>query len=250
MTRTQLTLLGLAGTLGALAVVIAVTGAFTGHGVLRWIGIFALGLAVLLAGLTLWEPNLHRRDDREKMGVALLAASLFFSTGAFMALQTERVNRSTSEQRIAAERGFDRAAEKRNLIVELGVRRNLTAIDLRRRDISGAALKGRALHRARLDAANLNDSDLTGARMRRAVLDGTRLQNAQLQRADLRGARLFGADLRRADLRGADLRGTRGLLSARLRGARVDAATRWPDLDSFAPRAWGLICVGGCGTPA
>lgn len=73
---------------------------------------------------------------------------------------------------------------------------------------------------------------LCGTDLRGALLRGVGLRRADLTDADLRGADLRTADLRSAtlcgtDLRGADLRGSR-LADADFRGARYDAATRWP----------------------
>jgi hypothetical protein len=247
---TRVALLAIAGGLGGTSVLVAVSTAFTDHDALRWMAIFGIALSVMMAGLVLWTPDLTRREDREKVGLALMAAALFFTTGAFMALQTERVERASDRERLATERGFDLAAEKRRLIVELGVRRNLTAIDLRHRDVSGAALRGRTLTRALLDGANMNNTDLTRASLRGAVLVRTRLSGARLRNADLRGSDLSFAVLRGADLRGADLRGTKGIASAALRGARADADTRWPTMGSIEPDDRGVVCLGGdCGTP-
>lgn len=245
----RLAVLATTGGLGFAFAMVVVAASISDHDTLRWIAIFGVALTVLAGGLTLWTPNLTEKADREKVGLALLAGSLFFGGGAFMTLQAEQVSEKTSSQEIQAERGFELAAERRRLIVELGVRRDLTGIDLRGRDLSGAALRNRTLSRALLNAANMQDTDLTGANLRGALLVRTRLAQATLNGADLRGANLSQARLAGADLRGADLRAAHGLETAILDGAVADATTRWPRIDGFGPKAGGVLCAGGdCGT--
>ena len=245
----RLAVLATAGGLGFAFAMVVVAASISDHDTLRWVAIFGVALTVLTGGLTLWTPNLAEKADREKVGLALLAGSLFFGGGAFMTLQAEQVSEKTSSQEIQAERGFELAAERRQLIVELGVRRDLTGIDLRGRDLSTVALRNRTLTRALLNAANMRNTDLTGANLRGALLVGTKLTDATLNGADLRGANLSQARLPGADLREADLRGTRGLETANLDGAVADATTRWPRIDGFGPKAAGVLCAGGdCGT--
>ena len=247
--RLRVRILAIIAAIAAVSILTAVFASVADHDTLRWVAIFSLALAILSAGLTLWTPNLARKDDREKVGLALLAASLFFGAGAFMTLQAERVTIKTGEQRIEAERGFDLAAEKRQLVLELGVQRDLTAIDLRRRDVSGAALRGRNLPRALLNAANLQGSDLSEANLRGAVMIRSRLNGATLKKSDLRGADLSFAQLQGADIRGADLREVDGLPSAKIAGAVADRTTLWPRMSGFSPRTAGVRCVAdNCGT--
>jgi uncharacterized protein YjbI with pentapeptide repeats len=246
---TSAAVLASAVALAGTCVLVAVSAALSNNDAVRWVAVFGVVLCVLVAGLTLWTPDLRKAEDREKVGLALLAASLFFGTGSFMALQDERVAARTGLEQTEAERGFELAAEKRRLIVELGVRKNLSGIDLRQRDVSGAALRGRRLSRALLNGANMQSTDLSGANLRAATLYRTRLGGATLRNADVRGATLTLARLQGADLRGADLRGTTGVESANLRGAVADAGTRWPRIDGFGPRSAGVVCVAGdCGT--
>lgn len=246
---TRLRIFGSAAALGATWVLVAVSATLANHDALRWTAVFGVVFCVLIAGLTLWTPDLRKAEDREKVGLALLAASLFFGTGSFMALQGEQVTEQAGLERREAERGFELAAEKRRLIVELGVRKDLSGIDLRRRDMAGAALRGRRLSRALLNGANMQGTDLSGARLRSTALVRTRLGGATLRNADLRGADLTFARLQGADLRGADLRGVAGLDRANLRGAVADTRTRWPRVDGFGPKSARMVCVAGdCGT--
>ena len=74
--------------------------------------------------------------------------------------------------------------------------------------ITGAALQGMLLSRAKLNRAVLDRARLSAATLDRANLIGAQLEEALLDRTDLTGARLSGANLRRADLtdaRAADL---------------------------------------------
>ena len=107
---------------------------------------------------------------------------------------------------------------------------NLTKAYLFRADLSGAYLIGAQLHSATLTHANLTAAYLNKADCREAGMAGT-----ILFRADLRDARMEETDLRSADLREADLRGTR------LKGAKFDATTQWPE--GFDPLAAGALLI-------
>jgi len=107
--------------------------------------------------------------------------------------------------------------------------------------LADAALPGVQWPYADLEGVNLDGADLQGAVLCGSNLSGTDLRRANLRGADLSHAallntRLIGASLIGADLRGADFVG-RGmgrvlwyddLDRADLRGARYNAATRWP----------------------
>jgi uncharacterized protein YjbI with pentapeptide repeats len=95
-----------------------------------------------------------------------------------------------------------------------------------------------AVDRLQLFDTDLRGAFLVGANLQAALLGGVHLQGSSLRDADLRGAflvyaqlsdvSLHGTDLRGADLRSAQLEGARHLEHADLRGAVVDAKTRWP----------------------
>ena len=76
-------------------------------------------------------------------------------------------------------------------------------IELIKRSLAGANLRG-----ADLSGTNLSWNDLSGANLRGADLRGADLSGASLSGADLSGADLRGADLGGTDLSGADLGGT------------------------------------------
>jgi uncharacterized protein YjbI with pentapeptide repeats len=101
-------------------------------------------------------------------------------------------------------------------------RMNLSNVNLRRADLSGA----------NLSEANLNE----------CVLIGADLKEANLGRTVLRGANLSGADLTGANLRGANLRGT-NLRGAQLRGADLSDAVFW-DADLTKASLWKAILRG------
>lgn len=90
-------------------------------------------------------------------------------------------------------------------------------------DLTGADLRLVAARGARLPKALLFQADCTGIDLRDADLRGARLRGALLAGADLTGTNLAGADLS-----GTDLREVRGLTTARVRDAIIDATTALP----------------------
>lgn len=100
---------------------------------------------------------------------------------------------------------------------------NLAGADLRFSNLSGAQFIRANLSRARLTGsdlryANFHGADLGGATLRYVDLRSAYLYRADLRRSDLRYANLYDADLYDADLRYADLIGliTDGLPSGHL----------------------------------
>ena len=113
----------------------------------------------------------------------------------------------------------------------------MSALDVPRLPLTGAALRGADLQEVRLPGANLDAADLTQANLARADLlrvsmQGTHLAGASFREANLQGAVLdisqpFDTNFRRADLRKATLRGD--LSGADFSGAVFDLGTQWPD---------------------
>ena len=102
--------------------------------------------------------------------------------------------------------------------------------DLRRANLSGAALSMEKLRWADLRSANLSGADLSGADLRNANLSCAVLSGADLSCAVLSGADLSGADLSGADLSCADIRWA-NLSSANLSEANLSCADiRWADI--------------------
>lgn len=115
-------------------------------------------------------------------------------------------------------------------------------------DVTSGDLSGHRLRHADLSGRRIIDTDfshtwLQGANLRGVDLSGSRLDHADLSKADLRGAVLdqvivTEASLWGADLRGADLSGARNLVTATLRRAWYDSATRFPP--GFDPERAGM----------
>lgn len=112
----------------------------------------------------------------------------------------------------------------------------MSALDVPRLPLTGAALRGADLQGVRLPGATFDDADLTqtnfsGADLLRASMQGTQLSGATFRNANLQGAtldveQLFDTSFRGADLRKATLRGD--LSGADFAGARFDLGTQWP----------------------
>jgi hypothetical protein len=129
---------------------------------------------------------------------------------------------------------------------------DLNAADLRGADLRKADLRSAHLRRADLRQADLTGADLMNVRAEDAAACHAQFRSANLScvdfsRADLRSASLqeaflYGIALEDAELQGADLRGTGlGEADTRLRNARYDRTTLWPD--GFDPEASGAVLV-------
>jgi uncharacterized protein YjbI with pentapeptide repeats len=90
---------------------------------------------------------------------------------------------------------------------------NLSQMDLSGIDLSGANLIGANLSQANFQGANLQGVDLRRANLRDANLSGANLQESYLFRANLQGCNLVDANL----------------IEAKLKFARYDAHTLWPE---------------------
>ena len=89
---------------------------------------------------------------------------------------------------------------------------NLAGADLRFSNMSGAQFVRASLRRARLSVTNLRDAnfygaDLEGATLRYADLSSAYMYRTDLRRTDLRHANLYDVDLYDADIRYAQLTG-------------------------------------------
>src|SRR6267154_1096332 len=103
----------------------------------------------------------------------------------------------------------------------------------KKRDLTGANLRGMDLRSGyfveiAFNGTDLRGADLRNARMRNVLAHGgffrlAKLAGADLREADLRQTNLTGADLRGSDLRGANL-SQANLVDADLSGARLDGA--------------------------
>ncbi len=113
--------------------------------------------------------------------------------------------------------------------------------------LAQAQLQGAHLEEARLLGANLSGANLTGAYLDNTQMQWASMLTANLQGASLRGARLIGVDLLSANLSGADLSDAdledAHLSWARLRGAKYNDRTRWPE--DFDHIAAGVVKIEG-----
>ena len=114
---------------------------------------------------------------------------------------------------------------RNNLLLAMGLSKDLSHLDFRRIHLRHISLRGRRL---------------VGANLARARLAGIDLAGCDLRGADLRGANLRGADLRGADLRGANLRGAQ-MRDVQMWEARISGA----DFRNARMRHAEMICVQG-----
>lgn len=129
--------------------------------------------------------------------------------------------------------------EKKNLIIQMGSKDKVTALNaveqLRANGwLKDGSLKGAELRKANLQGANLENANLSGAWLWRANLEraylsfanlsGARLINTNLEHADMRRANLESASLREANLERAYL-GAANLSDASLMKANLEGAS-------------------------
>lgn len=109
---------------------------------------------------------------------------------------------------------------------------NLDGSVLNRASLRDANFSGSSFVRARAPNLSAERASLAGLRAAGADFDGSNFAAADFTKADLRATRMGQADLAGATLLNADLRGAdfsrANLAGARLKGARVDCATRFP----------------------
>jgi uncharacterized protein YjbI with pentapeptide repeats len=234
-----------------LAIVAAVSGAIFGAVVARSVGsgwFAAIGLGGLCGvGLFLWALDANKSWGN--LGEGLLVSVVVAVVLLVVQNDADERTRKSDRQRDDALR---KASETQNLRLTIGLRRDLTGMDLRDRPLQEALLADKLLNGAYLDGAHLERAILRGAKLRRAtggavVLTGADLTDADLTRADLSGegssrsflqgarlsdATLTGAVLIRAVLSAADLRGA-VMRRALLQGADLRKADlREADLTS------------------
>jgi uncharacterized protein YjbI with pentapeptide repeats len=197
-------------------------------------------VSTVIPGIRLYWPQRRDPVSRTDLGVALMTGALIaFAVLALQILVELRAQNDATQRQ--------READRQALLLVLGRQRDISGIDLDKRDLSGAYLVGKTFHGANLAGANLKNASLEEASLIEANLVHAVLYNAHLDRADLREADLADASLAGANLNGAkldgdrlirvnftdadlsnawmraDLRGAR-LIRARLVGARLDPA--------------------------
>lgn len=214
--------------------------------VIGFVGAGLLG-AIVVAGVYYWRPHRARPDAQSGLGIGLLTGAVVaFAVLAVQLLFDWRVasieDRRRDEQ-AAQEAALRQQSERENLQLTVGLRRVLSDIDLRGRNLSGFYLGGKIMRRAQLGGANLDRAVLAGADLREAELSDTSLRAVTFARADMRGASFIGANLREATfeqarlddaefaqavLRSADLSLARGGATADFSQATYDRGTQWP----------------------
>lgn len=186
---------------------------------------------VIVVGLCMWWPS----RDWEALGTtlvggAVVSLSIFLLQSSFEAEQdlARREARRTRQQEL---KQLEAARRREDLLLTLGLQRNLYGIDLSGKKLSNAHLAGKILRDADLDRAHLDDAYLRQADLRDASLHRTDLEGAFMIGADLRDAWLFRTDLSSTFLNGADLRGAdlyrANLGSAKLEGADLRGVLNW-----------------------
>jgi hypothetical protein len=187
-----------------LAVVAAVGGVLLGGGVARSVGSgwpAAIGLGGLCgAGLVLWALDANKSWGN--LGEGLLVSVVVAVVLLVVQNDADQRTRDSDQRRDDMLR---RATESQNLRLTIGLRTDLSGLDLRGRPLEEALLAGKVLDRAYLEGAHLQRAILHGARLRRATGGAVNLTGADLTKADLRFADLSGGGRRRSFLAGARL---------------------------------------------
>jgi uncharacterized protein YjbI with pentapeptide repeats len=225
-------------------------------------GIVVLGAALLITSKD-WGKS------KGALGVGLLVGAVVAFAVGWAQFELDETLRDIERQRQASE-------SRQALRLTIGLRQNLSGIDLSGRNLGGFYLSRKNFSGARFERTNLSRATLDAARFDRAQLTGVDLREATLHEASFReafigsvrtrqgrfaftdfdGASLIGADFRNARflgarlggflggadfggtyLRSVDFRPSAGIGQANFQGARYDMATKWPK--GFDPRAAG-----------
>jgi uncharacterized protein YjbI with pentapeptide repeats len=167
---------------------------------LTLLGAIALAV-VLIVAVRLLVTAENPDDGRAQFGRPLLVGAIVGLTfmPAQAAMQAQLRSQDENLQRRVAE-----DAERRELLLQLTLRRDLPGIDLRAEDLSGTYMYGK-----NLAGANLQSADLRGANLNYADLRSANLTRTHFDGADLYGARFEGAVLDHTSFSGADLRQAR-----------------------------------------
>jgi hypothetical protein len=163
-------------------------------------------------GVLLWWPPHALPDRSSDLGTALIG-------GGVVALVV-----------LVLERSFAKEAERRDLLLQVGLVDELRGINLNGRDLSGFLLTGKTLSHARFRRASLRGANLSGAR----------LDYADLCEADLRDAKMDATGLMPSDtlfpsedLFPGPIFPDANLQAVGLKGAAYNSRTRWPQ--NFGP---------------
>lgn len=163
---------------------------------------------LVAAGLLLWIRERHSPGSKSELGAALVSGALV--AFAFFSFQT-----ATDQQDRRRDEENQRRADRESLQLTLGLNRDLSGIDLAKRDCSGFFLRGKIFADANLSSANFRNANLGEGDFTDGADDDS--IGANLRNADLRGADLSGANLQTAIVEGA-----------LFEGALASELTRWP----------------------
>jgi len=132
------------------------------------------------------------------------------------------------------------AAIRAGLISE----KDLSGLNMKGQDLSGASFVYKTLRGADFSDANLSGASLQGCDLRSASFEGATLKETTLYLADLRGADFSSAKIFKVNFRQARLEGA-NLCSAQLDDSEVlatyDDTTTWPE--GFKPEERGAVHV-------
>ena len=218
-----------------LAAAAAAGGVLLGGGVARSVGSgwpAAVGLGVLCGlGLFLWALDANKSWGN--LGEGLLVSVVVAVVLLVVQNDADQRTRDSEQRRDDMLRVV---SESQNLRLTIGLRSDLSGIDLRGRPLQDALLAKKLLNGAYLEGAHLERAILRGARLRHATgavnMTGADLTAADLTLADLSGekspsfllgARLSDATLKRTVLIRAVLR-TADLQRVKARGALLQGA--------------------------
>ena len=193
--------------------------------VIAVVGVLLL-IGTIIPGLRLYWPRHTDPVSRSDLGVALMGGALIAFAVLGMQLMVQFRAEADANQR-------ETQADRQELLLILGRSRDLSGLDLRDRNLSGAYLNGKMLNGAiledvKMSNASLERTQLVGAKMAGAELDGARLQRADLRYADLAGASLVGAKLKNVKLDAASLRPRRDVA---VDLSRADLTNAWVRAD-------------------
>jgi uncharacterized protein YjbI with pentapeptide repeats len=135
-------------------------------------GITLLAIAVV-PGFWLWWPSRADPACRSDLGVNLLTGALVaFAVFALQVVVQNSLDRLEDDRR--------QQAEQQNLLLQVGLRKDLTGIDLDGEDLRSAYLYGKTLRRASLKDAHMEEARLSRAHVYRTDLTKAHLWHAQL----------------------------------------------------------------------
>lgn len=195
----------------------------------RWIIPALAVVLVFVIGAILWWPPWVPADRYSDLGTAIMGGGVIALAVLYL------------EQRSAME------ADKRDLLLAMGLGQSFVGIDLQRRNLARAYLVGKDFSGARFGKANLKGADLAGAVLQRANLRGSDLRGTNFRGQPtplfpsqqlLPGSQVFPSSGAPA---GVQQVGDAILKAVDVGDATYDDSTGWPD--DFDPVREGAVHV-------